>query len=240
MNIKKYRKDRLELNRFSRRDLLKFSGLGVAGLLGTSLHPQPTKANTATPDTETDADDVAGKVLRIQKSAFAMQDAVPRPLAAGSEIQIGDVISTGKDARLEFELLDGSVVRLGERTIFIVTDYVDRRDEENIALRLLEGAFQAQTGAIGKRKPEAVRVNTPTGSIGIRGTVFWGGPLDGDFEVALIDGAGLYVETRAGRVELTEVGQGTTIDGTDVAPTAAVAWPAEKIARAVATITFDR
>lgn len=183
--------------------------------------------------------DLAGKVTRLAQSAVAMQDAVPRVLKQGSEIRVGDVISTGPGTRLEFELLDGSTISLGERTIFVVSEYVDRPDEENIALRLLEGSFKAATGALAKDKPEAVTVETELGSIGIRGTTFWGGKLDGVLEVAMLEGKGIFVETRGGRVELTEAGQGTRLTAADTAPSPVTDWPAEKVARALATVNFD-
>ncbi len=41
-------------------------------------------------------DNVAGTVLRLQASAVAVQDAVPRALAVGEPIFVGDVLSTGK------------------------------------------------------------------------------------------------------------------------------------------------
>jgi len=63
---------------------------------------------------------VVGKVSRIQNAAVAMQDAIPRSLSPGSEVYLGDVISTGKGARLEILMTDGGEVTLGEKTHFVV------------------------------------------------------------------------------------------------------------------------
>ncbi|MEQ9361486.1 MAG: FecR domain-containing protein, partial [Rhodospirillales bacterium] len=87
--------------------------------------------------------DVVGKVLRLKSSAVAMQDAMPRPLTPGSDVLVNDVISTGAGARLEFSLRDGSVITLGERATFAVSDFEDTPARESIALRLLSGAFKA-------------------------------------------------------------------------------------------------
>ena len=81
-------------------------------------------------------------------------------------------------------------------------------------------------------------VQTDTATIGIRGTTFWGGSLDGEFEVALLDGKGVYVETKAGRVDLTVKGDGTLIRDADTAPTPPSAWPQNKVDQALATVDF--
>lgn len=74
--------------------------------------------------------------------------------------------------------------------------------------------------------------------IGIRGTDFWGGlSLTPDaLEVVMLEGKGVYVRNASGRTELQEAGSGTTVTAGN-APTAPASWPAEKVQRAVQTIT---
>jgi len=182
--------------------------------------------------------DKAGKVLRLKNNAMAMQDATPRPLKVGSDILVGDVISTGKDARIEFTMLDGSTMTLGERTVFVVTEFLQAPGQENMTLRLLSGAFKASSGQIAAANPEAMQVATDFGTIGIRGTTVWGGTLEKVFEVALLDGKAVRVTTRSGRVDLTKVGDGTAVESQDRAPTAPVSWGREKLSRAAATVDF--
>lgn len=179
-----------------------------------------------------------GKVTRLKDSATAMQNAVARPLKEGSDILVGDVISTGKGARLEFSLNDGSSVTLGGQTIFEVSEFTQTPAQESILMRMLTGAFKATSGEIAKVNPDAMTVATEVATIGIRGTTVWGGKLANDFEVALLSGTAVRVTTRAGSVDLTTVGQGTTIPSQDTAPTAPVTWAAAKVARARATVEF--
>ena len=129
--------------------------------------------------------DVVGKVSRIQKSAVAMQDALPRILETDSDIQLGDVISTGKGARVEIVMTDGTELTLGERTHFVVQEFIMEQSGNNAVMRLLEGAFKVTSGKIMETADASLVVQTNTATIGIRGTTFWGGSLDGDFEVAL-------------------------------------------------------
>ena len=55
-------------------------------------------------------DTKAGIVTRIQSSAIAIQDAAPRILEVGSSIFINDIVSTGKDARVEIRMIDDTVI----------------------------------------------------------------------------------------------------------------------------------
>ncbi len=184
--------------------------------------------------------DVAGTVTRLQGLAVAMQDALPRPLQEGDKILVGDVISTGKGARLEMKMLDDAVMKLGEKTVFVVVEYLVQNPQPSGALRLLEGAFSATSGKMMQVAGAQFTMSTETATIGIRGTTFWGGKIDGSFGIALLDGKGIYVETKAGRVDISTVGEGTSVSGADTAPTAPRAWSAEKTARALATVEFSK
>ena len=184
------------------------------------------------------AEDAAGTVTRLKGSAVAMQDAVPRPLKVGDKVRKGDVISTGKGARLEMRMLDDAVMTLGEKTIFIVIDYIAVGAEPNAAMRLLQGTFSAVSGKMMKTAAVKFTVGTEVATIGIRGTTFWGGMLDGVFEVALLDGKEVFIENKAGRVVIDKVGDGTAIRAADTAPTPPKKWGSVKLGRAIATVAF--
>ena len=187
--------------------------------------------------------DVAGTVLRLQATAVAVQDAVPRVLAVGQPIFIGDVLSTGKGSRLEVRMIDDAIMTLGERTSFVVIDYIFSDGLGNAAMRLLSGALLATSGEIAKQAGNPFKVAAEFGTIGIRApssrTTVWGGLIDGAWGVVLLDGAGASVENGAGRVDLTEVTAGTRITGATEAPGAVKRWPAAKLARARKTVSFQ-
>ena len=73
--------------------------------------------------------------------------------------------------------------------------------------------------------------------IGIRGTDFWTGPIDGQFGVLLLDGA-VTVSNPAGVVVLDQPGEGTNIAGPDSAPGPVTQWPQQKVDRALAAVAF--
>ena len=124
----------------------------------------------------TEEDLVNGVVTRLQGNAVAMQDAIPRPLKVGDNILSGDVISTGKDARLEMRMIDDGVITLGERTVFVVIDYILGGETPNAAVRLLQGAFKTVSGELVQMANARFVVETELATIGIRGTTFWGAP----------------------------------------------------------------
>ena len=183
-------------------------------------------------------EDTAGTVTRLKGAAIAMQDALPRALKVGDKIQRGDVISTGSGARLEMTMLDDAVMALGEKTIFVVVDYIAGGAEPNAAMRLMQGAFSAVSGKMMKTKGAKFAVLTETATIGIRGTTFWGGKLDGVFQVAMLEGKAVIVETKAGRVVIDKVGDGTKVRDANTAPTTPKKWGGNKLDRAIATVAF--
>ena len=67
--------------------------------------------------------DVIGTVARIQKSIVVKQNALPQILNAGSNIQLGDIISTNKKARVEIVISDGANLTFVESTHFVVQEY---------------------------------------------------------------------------------------------------------------------
>lgn len=183
--------------------------------------------------------DSAGTVARVKGTAVAVQDAVPRPLKEGDAVKIGDILSTGKDSRLEIKMIDDGVFTLGERTSFVVMDYTFGQGQDVAAFRLMSGAFKAVSGQIAQADPGKFKVETEFGTIGIRGTDFWGGVMDdGALHVALLGGKAVIFTNRGGKVEITEPGFGTTITGPDTAPTTPRPWPDAKMATAKASVEF--
>ncbi|NQU62285.1 MAG: FecR domain-containing protein [Rhodospirillales bacterium] len=184
-------------------------------------------------------ENVAGAVTRIRSSAIAVQDAVPRPLMVGSPIYVGDVISTSPEARLEIRMIDDTVMTLGERAIFIVIDYVFQGDKGNAATRLLSGALRSTSGKIAMLKDKPFKVYSELGTIGIRGTEFWAGYLHGEFHVGLLDGAGVYLENEAGRVELKRIGYGTKIKKRGEAPKPPEPWGNDMLGMSRDSVSFN-
>lgn len=195
---------------------------------------------TGIPAAVADDGDVAGKVARVQGRVVAVQDAELRLLMTGDPVLVGDVLSTGKDARVEISMIDDGIFTLGERTVFVVIDYTFGGAANNALLGLLTGAMSAASGGIAELDQMAFKLETPTATIGIRGTRLWVGTMpDGVFHVGLWKDGPVIVENRAGRVEITELRFGTHVDDPDIAPKPPKLWPTRMNDNAKRMVAFD-
>ncbi len=179
-------------------------------------------------------DEAVGTVVKIKGAAFAMQDAIPRKLDAKSTIFIGDVISTGKGSRLAIKMIDDAHFNLGERAVFVVEEYFLKATEGKGVTNLLQGAVAVVSGKLASLDQKPFILKTPVATIGVRGTTFWGGQLDGDYQFALLDGAGIVVENKAGTVAITKVGDGVIVKDDKSLPPQSKTWGNNKLQRAAA------
>lgn len=172
--------------------------------------------------------------LRVQGKVLADGS----PLAPGDTIADGAVLTTGDGARLEMTFVDGAQVVLGERARLTVERYMydPQADSGEARLNVAAGAFLITSGAVAKLPGRPLSVATPVAVIGVRGTRFWGGPLDNALDVLVLDGA-VTVSNRAGHVDL-DAGQGTGVKTAGQAPGAAIRWGDAKVRRALDSIEF--
>jgi hypothetical protein len=182
------------------------------------------------------AQEKVGQVTRLEGRAARGDGA---DLALGAPIHRFETVLTGGLSRLEITFLDQGVLVLGDNARLVIDEYVydPGAGRGNVAVSVVQGAFRAVTGRVAELAGKPYRLRTPLATIGIRGTEFWGGTIDGAFGIALLDGAGLIIESAQGRIEIARVGDGTTLRPGQ-APEAPVAWTADKVGRAVATVAF--
>jgi hypothetical protein len=180
-----------------------------------------------------------GAVDKVQEQAVATQAGAARDLQAAGPIYFRDRLRTGPGARLEAKLDDGAVLTLGEKGRMTVDEFVYKPGEQGgkLALNVTKGAFLFVGGKIEGPTGGNVSIKTPVGTLGVRGTTVWGGPIDGGFGVLVLKGE-VWVKTPHGTVALKE-GNGTMIFGKK-APAKAATWPDDRTKRAVATISFTQ
>jgi hypothetical protein len=186
------------------------------------------------------AEDAIGSVSRIQGTSTAIVNGADAPLDVGSSVFLNQEVSTGDAARLELQFLDGTQLTLGEKAKMILDTFVYNPGEGTGKLKMaVKGAFRFVSGQVSKQPNKEVAVTTPVATVGIRGTEFWGGPVDNQvLGVFLIDGA-VTVTNAQGEQTLDTPGQGTNISTPDAAPGAVTIWPQAKVDRALATVEFQ-
>ena len=178
-----------------------------------------------------------GSVSRLAGGASATLAGKAAGLSAGAEVFMAETIVTGTGARLEITLADRTTLTLGEDARLTLDEFVfDPRAATRIDLTVT-GAFRYVSGKLGLGATRTAEVTTPFATIGVRGTVFWGGPIDGHFGVVVL--AGTVSVTHRGRtVVLGRPNQGTDLAGTASRPGPVHPWTEPKIDRAIATIAF--
>ena len=119
------------------------------------------------------AQQAAGKVEHVQGLVSAQQaDGVARLLEKNDPLHEGDTLTTTERSYAVIALSDGSRMTLRPATTFTIEHFSLAAGSEAAAFRLLKGGLRTLTGLIAKRNPDAVRFQTPTATIGIRGTSF--------------------------------------------------------------------
>ncbi len=180
-----------------------------------------------------------GQVTRIQATAQAMSEGKSSRLAVESVVHMNDVITTGGEARVEITFMDGTRIALGENARLQIDEFVFQPASTRLGLDLaIIGAFRFVTGQIGKVPHDDIRVRTPVAIIGIRGTDFFGGLIDGQYGVVLFEGA-VSVANPQGEAILDQPGEGTNIAGPGEAPGPVGEWSQDKIGRALAMVAFQ-
>ncbi len=110
-------------------------------------------------------------------------------LTNGMRIFQGDIIETEMDGAVSIEFIDDTSFSVSENARLAIDEYVFDPVTESGSSKfgILRGVFVFTSGLIGRDDPDDVNIDTPSGSIGIRGTIIAGDVTSG--EVTVIEGA---------------------------------------------------
>jgi len=92
----------------------------------------------------------------------------------GLEIRENDTLRTGPDGFIAVRFNDETLVSLGPESALVIDKFVfaPREGKFSIVLRMVRGTAAYLSGLISKLAPDSAHFETPTASIGIRGTRF--------------------------------------------------------------------
>jgi hypothetical protein len=178
-----------------------------------------------------------GVVERVQQRAEAVYAGQSRTLASTSSVFYQDLLRTGRGSRLKAMLADGSAITMGENAELAIDAFVyDPEGPTEITLNALKGALLFISDKLRGGDDRSVHVRTPVAILGVRGTEFWVGPIDGATGVLVITGE-VVVGSDSGVVTLGP-GEGTMIkaDGT-LSPRKT--WGEAKVKRALDMVAID-
>jgi len=142
--------------------------VAVAALLAAAVCAAQAQTTTTAPALR------AGTAKLVNGQVTASNGGVERVLAPGDPVSAADRVSTGAASSASLVLRDGTLIVLGPASrmdlrefSFDATTY-----EGNLAVNMLRGTMRMVSGLIRKNRPDAVRIETPTALIGVRGTDF--------------------------------------------------------------------
>ncbi len=117
------------------------------------------------------ADNPAGSAKGVVPAADAALDGATRTLVVGSDVFIGDVVNTGPKGQVQILFADNTKLVVGPQSSLKIDDYLLRNngDAGKFVVDMLSGSFRFATGNGPK---SSYVINTPTGTIGVRGTGF--------------------------------------------------------------------
>ena len=92
----------------------------------------------------------------------------------GTPIYNNSVLNTRVKSSMGITLKDATVISLGPETEFAIDDYAyaPAQNKLKFGSRITKGSLNYVSGIIAKLQPDAVKVTTPSGTIGVRGTQF--------------------------------------------------------------------
>jgi len=131
-----------------------------------------------------------GAVQEINGNASITRgDGTNEELSIGSPVYQGDVIETDAGAAVNITFVDESSFAVSEETRLAIDEYVfDPASQGGVQnFSVLKGVFVYTSGLIGREDPDDVSIETPVGSIGIRGTIIAGDVDQG--EITVVEGA---------------------------------------------------
>jgi hypothetical protein len=151
------------------------------------------------------AETAAGKIRKLK-----MRDLVFR----------NDTIKTGRRGRIQLLFVDKTIISLARSTVMNIADYSWDKNSKKGEMRtkIKEGTFRIMGGAITKFAPKNFTTETPTATIGIRGSMYAGTVTATSLAVVFQAGKGIDIMNDAGSVAITRPGFGTMVQGLNTAP----------------------
>ena len=119
----------------------------------------------------------AAATLQLQTGdvTFEAKGQAVLPATVNQRLEEGATVHTGTNGQAMLRFDDGQLVAMSANSTFKIDTFrfdTAKPEQGNVAISLLKGALRLVTGLVGQRTPSKFALNTPTATIGIRGTDF--------------------------------------------------------------------
>jgi hypothetical protein len=114
----------------------------------------------------------AGRIKVVSGTVYLVRGNSQVPAQAGQVVYQADVLRTGSDGRVGVTLKDDTRVSLGPASEVHLNrfSYAPAEGQLALALQVVRGVVAYVSGHIAKLAPDAVRIETPSAILGVRGT----------------------------------------------------------------------
>jgi len=114
----------------------------------------------------------AGRVKTASGSVSIIRGTTVIPVQPGVVLMQGDGLRTGADGRVGVTLKDETRLSLGPNSDIRLDQFVYAPGQGRLrfALKIVSGVMAYVSGRIAKLAPDAVRLETPSAILGVRGT----------------------------------------------------------------------
>ena len=118
------------------------------------------------------AEGYIGSIKTLEGTVEVMrQDSAVYPVA-GTRLFVRDTINTGHDGSVGIILRDDTIFSLGPDSALDMKEFRfdPHKKDFSLVCRMLRGTFIFISGVIAKLSPESIKIETPDGTVAIRGT----------------------------------------------------------------------
>lgn len=160
-----------------------------------------------------------GEITELSGEATVTRtDGTEEQLQLGSKIFEGDIVETSGTGAANITFSDESTFAVSENARLAIDEFVydpNSAGEGKTDVSVLRGVFVFTSGLIGRDDPDDVTIDTPVGSIGIRGTIIAGNiKSDGESTVTVLEGA-IVVKNGKGEMTLSKQLETVKLNGYD-------------------------
>ncbi len=200
---------------------------GTDGATSAPGLPEGSLAANPTVISGTDGEPI-GNVENMSGEVFAVRaDGTRVELNVGDPVYQGDILESGPEGSIGVLLADETTFSMGEDGRMVLDEmiYDPSTQEGSVSMTALQGVFTFVSGQVAKTDPDAMTLDTPVATIGIRGTQVGLDISDGEnMNVVLMEEADgfvgeVVVMNDAGAQVLNGANQSTGITGFQAAPT---------------------
>ncbi|MFW5855167.1 MAG: FecR family protein, partial [Thermodesulfobacteriota bacterium] len=114
-------------------------------------------------------------IKTIESSGWIFRGDEKLAAEPGTRLFSGDLLQTGPQGAMGIILRDNTLISMGPDSELVLNEFIFEPREGRFSLiaEMAKGTFSFLSGMIGKLSPESARIDTPVGTVGIRGTRFF-------------------------------------------------------------------